>query len=486
MEQLTSVLQQVSRIAREKDVQVYLVGGVVRDLCLNEPSRDVDLLVEGEAGNFTRAVAQALKGTLVPLDPARGIERIALKGGGDCRLDLAYLKENTLEEDLKQRDFTINAMALKLEDYFNRGIWWNHIIDPLGGQKDLALGVVRATSPDVFRRDPLRILRAYRLAAQKGFHIHPSTEDLIRKHSHYLRSVAGERLKEELEALLRIPKSYHYLYDMAEKSGVLEHIFPEISSMRKTGQNYYHAENVWFHCLRCYRVLETMLSRREWPPTIVQPLEQYLAQPVSATAEKGTLLKLVALFHDVGKIDTQRWREDGRISFPGHDRAALKYVETYGDRLRLSNREKNFWSHITRLHMWPLSLYCEPEITARAIHRFFRSAGEESPGVLLLSLADVTATREAAGVVEEIASYRRFIFNFLHKYFHEFDRYVEPPVLVNGKDLATEIGLEPGPAIGWLLKEIKAAQVEGLVRTRDDALQWAHSLWEKKNGRDDD
>jgi len=495
---IKKVLAEIAGFAAGGNKKIYLVGGFLRDLYLGNPGRDLDFAVSGNALGFAREAAEILDGSYIPLDRINGVARVLLEHRGEkWQIDFASLKGWNLEEDLSNRDFTINATALELSTYLgftendsglaaarpDRRRWHETVIDPCGGLADMENKIIRAVNNYIFETDPLRILRAVRLAGQLKFFIQPETMSLMEQGRWLLHEVAGERIWDELLGILALPDSYPWMA-MMDAIGILSEIFPFVEKMKLTGQNNHHVDNVWVHSLKTYQLLEdlcrdldgditlTTSRGKELRETILNNLNSKLA----AGHGRSQLIKLAALFHDAGKVDTANVLEDGRITFPAHYEAGLVYVAEFARRLKISRPEEAYLRNLVGNHMYPLYLFVNQPVGPAAIHRFFNKMSRDTTDVLLLSLADLTATYVAGEKAHDLARYRTFIGDLLHKYHFETEIYVNPPELVKGADLMEALGLPPSRKLGELLKKISEARVRGEITSRDEAIAYASRL----------
>lgn len=495
---IKKVLAEISGFAASKNKKIHLVGGFLRDLYLGIPGRDLDFAVSGNALGFARAVSEMLEATYIPLDRVNGVARVILDHRGEkWQIDFAALKGRSLEEDLSTRDFTINAMALELSAYLRlsgeggdlagqrseRWRWHGAVIDPYGGLADLESKIIRATNDYVFEADPIRILRGVRLAGQLKFFIKPETMNLMEQSRWLLHEVAGERIWEELRGILALPESYPWIA-MMDAIGVLSEVFPFVEKLKVTNQNSHHLDNVWMHSLKTYQLLEDLCrelgsngilttSRGE---ELRELLLSHLECRLPAGRRRFQLIKLAALFHDAGKVDTATVLEDGRITFPNHHDAGLVYVCEIVTRLKMSKAEEAYLKNLVGNHMYPLYLFINQPVGPAATHRFFNKLGKDVTDVLLLSLADITATYIAGEKAHDLAKYRTFTGDLLNKYYFEAETYVNLPALVKGADLMEALGLPPSKKLGELLKKISEAQVRGEVNNRDEAITYASRL----------
>ena len=232
------------------NTEVYLVGGAVRDLLTNRLSPDFDFAVPSNGISLARTVANALKADFMVLDSERDTGRVVIiEGETYTYLDFAAFRGATLEDDLRDRDFTINAMALNLRDIT--------IIDPLNGATDIRAKVIRACSPDSLTNDPVRILRAVRQAAAFGFTIDKSTRELMKQAADKINNVSIERVRDEVFKILGGPKASASIRAL-EMLGVLQHLMPELLKMRGVTQSNPHIHEVWTHTLAVVDQLDNL------------------------------------------------------------------------------------------------------------------------------------------------------------------------------------------------------------------------------------
>lgn len=455
------VLLRVLAEARSRAVRALLVGGAVRDARMGRPVKDLDLVVDTARPeavlDLARALAGALGGTFVPLDPERGIARIVLREGRD--LDLAARVGPTLEEDLRHRDFTVNAVA------------WDpatgELLDPTGGLEDMARGRLREAGPSSLAEDPVRLLRAVRMLCALPLQPAPGLEEALARLAPRLGSVSAERIRDELVACLRAGLSPWWR--LVVGTGLLFQVLPELEPAARTPQNHYHHLDVLAHTGEALRLVETFEASGYEELTSHGPrLAQHLARPLAGGRRSAELLKLAVLLHDVGKPATRRDDPSGRIRFPGHAEVGARLAEAAGRRLVLSNRELRRLARLVSLHLWPV-LLPERDPSAGELHRLFRAAGDGAPELLVLSAADGGATRGPAQTPERWEAHLRFVREMLDEFFQE-GRVVRPKVPLTGADLVATFGLAGGPEVGRLLERVAEAVADGEVRTREEAL----------------
>lgn len=462
---------------------VYVVGGAVRDAILGRPVQDLDLACVN-AKTLARALAQNLGGSFVALDDQAGVYRIALPAGGPAprQIDVAELQGATIAEDLLRRDFTINAMAAPAAG--------GPLLDPRGGMEDSRRKLVRAEREALFRDDPLRLLRAFRIAAQLGFSIEKQTLELARRLRHRVRQPAGERVQAELLALLAVPGASSRLYDM-DSIGLLTALFEELEPARQCATCYYGEGGVLKHSLDTAARADFLLQNlaRVFPRQ-AKALERHLDERSQPGAPHRALIVLTALLHDVAKAETAR-SVDGRLRFFGHDAIGARRSEEILRRLRFSRDQVDCASVVVAQHLRPGHLAAGGPVTERAIYRFFRDLGEQAASLLLVCWADHASyisqerlsklLKTAAGPMdspslarvkpEETRKTIRHLQLIALLAARLFD--VQKPVpdrLLDGNEVMKALGLQPGPEVGALLERLREAQAEGRVRTRDEAL----------------
>ena len=466
-------------LLNKPDTKAYLVGGFVRDCLLGRATSDIDIALPGPALGTAQQVAAGLGGKFVLLDEENQVARVVLSEAG-WHLDFSALLSKDIEADLRRRDFTINAMAVNLEQAVRGEA---EIIDPWGGRRDLELGIIRLVREDAFVQDPLRLLRAERFAAELGFAIEPTTEEMIRSQCQLISRVAGERIQEELCRLLAANRASHYLRYL-DRLGLLLAIFPELASARGFEQPKEHFWDVLQHSLSTVEALEFLLREGSWGYVKedllgLNPwpanLADYFSEKVGGGHQRRVLLKLAALLHDVAKPQTRTIEDNGRIRFLGHSKQGASQAAEILKRLRFSSREIKLVESVIEHHLRPGQMRGVGLPTRRAIYRYFRDAGDAAVDTLFISLADHLASRGPGLDVEQWKEHNLLVSYVLEEREREASL-VRPPKLISGHDLMQFFGLQPGPELGRILEAVREAQAAGEVNNRDEALSLAGRL----------
>jgi len=447
-----------------------LVGGAVRDAQLRPARRsrpaDLDVAVASGALDIAARVAARLGGAFVPLDPERGAARVLARG---MCLDVTDWRAPTLEDDLAARDFTVNALAVPLPELLRSGR--AGIVDPTGGLADLRARRLRAHEPRVLSDDPLRTLRGVRLEASLGFRLTAKTVEAIRAAAPALADVAAERVRDELLALLALPRAARALRRL-DALGLLRVVVPEVEPMRGSTQPVPHRFPVLEHSLRAVAGADTVLERlRELAP-FGDELAAHVAEELGGGIRRDQVLKLAALLHDVSKPETRRLI-DGRIRFFEHDVLGAARARHIAERLRLPTRARGVLEKLVRHHLRPGHLAAAGRVTPRARYRFFRDLGEDTRDLLLLSLVDAAAVTG----VSPLALWRRasLVRELLRGWEETSRARTETVPLVRGEDVMARFAIAPGPEVGRLLERAREAQSLGLVNTREEALAFLDS-----------
>ena len=422
-------------LCRDVDHEIYLVGGSVRDALLGRRIKDMDLTLAGDGLVLGRKLAGRLRSPFVPLDDTDRTGRIVVRRR--FTIDISSYKGGSLEEDLRKRDFTINAMAIGLADVLDGA---PSIIDPLDGARDLASGRLNALSPASFRDDPLRLLRAYRFAGQFNLDISPETKSWIAECRDGLRDVSGERLLYELALILSVRRTADRIAAMVE-SGLFGVMFPG-----------------WHE------------PGGPPNPALVRGLnrtDRLMARDVFLV-DHGLYPHLTGYDRKLASDRSRRWilRFASIVLYfvrGTRDEETAETIESAADRLKLSNRERQALHQMVfgskRLFDCAAGQYPGDE----ALCRILRGTKDETPGAALLTLAhapeaDSPATERTGDMAGRLLG------------LHRRQRMVRARgLLLSGKDIMEDLGIREGPEIGRMLDVLENMQVMRDIRTREEA-----------------
>ena len=448
-------------------MDVYVVGGAVRDLLQAKPALDLDLALSCHPFSLGRQLAAACALSFVPLDEEHGVARLASK---ELVFDLAQFKggATTIEEDLARRDFTINSMALPLNSCL-QGSFAKELVDPCHGLADLEEGLLRPVTDQALQDDPLRILRGFRLQAQSGFRLAARFYELLPVASNRLNQVAWERISAELQ-LIMVCQGAAPIFSAMADHGLFDRLFPELAAGHGVAQPDSHHLDVLAHNLEALRCLERVMAE---PADYFAACDQHRFSSYLASLPSLRALKWAALFHDVGKVTTRQQRQ-GRITFYQHDQHGGQIFARLAQRLRLPAAESQLTQLFIAQHMRPFHL-CNVRrkgpLSHRACLRLARSIGDHLPGLFLLAMADSLAGQGAAkpaNMEQELAELFSQVAEVMET---AINPVLAAPPLLTGHDLI-KAGLQPGPLFRHIFDELQQQQVEGLVTNRHQALHW--------------
>jgi poly(A) polymerase len=462
-----SPLVGLARRALTDEPGIWIAGGAVRDAALGRDVTDLDLAVAGDPEWAAKAVAREGDGHAFELSAEFATWR-AVARDRSWQVDATALRGETIEADLAARDFTLGAVAVPLPG--------GEPIDPYGGLGDLERRLLRVVAEDGFRADPLRLLRAARLAADLGLEVDPGTSALARSEAPLAAEAAGERQLAELRQLLGGADPLRGLA-LLDELGLTAVVLPELEALRGVEQGPNHHLDVHGHTLA---VLEQALAveadLERFAGERAAETRELLAEPLADEMNHGTALRFGALLHDIGKPAT-RGERDGYVTFIGHDSEGAEIVGGICRRLRASGRLTRHLQALTRHHLRLGFLVHEAPLPPRRIHEYLRATEPVAADVTLLTVADRLSARGSGPFATEAAIEahldlaRQMLAAAL-----DWRRDGPPEPLLRGDELAAELGIAPGPELGELLVELEAAQYAGEVSTPEEAVERVRRL----------
>ena len=449
------ILEAAADLSSEQGLDVYLVGGYVRDLILNRPNQDIDLAVVGDGIGFARMLGGKMGTEQVVAFEEFGTALIPLEG---IQVEVATARTETysrdsrkpkiasgsIEADLSRRDFTVNALAAALHPNS-----FGELSDPFQGIQDMNKGVLRTPlDPDTtFSDDPLRMIRAARFSAQLAYTIVPECLASITLQKHRIGIVSWERITEELMKLLATERpSIGFI--LLKQTGLLEYVFPEVDALSgaeiRDGKGH---KDVFAHTLQ---VVDN-----------------------AASMSPNIALRFAALVHDIGKPRTKQYDDNRGWTFHHHEEVGRQMLHTISKRMRLSNDLRDYLMKLVRLHLRPITLAKEG-ITDSAVRRVMREAGDDIDDLMILCRADVT-TKQASRQAQYMANFARVEALMSDVAMRDEMRAFQSPV--RGDEIMAVCELKPGPKVGQLKTMIEEAILEGdIENTHEAALAYLHQI----------
>jgi poly(A) polymerase len=458
----TAPVVEATRAALRDGDPTWIVGGAVRDAVLGREVSDLDLAVSGDPGAAARAIAKEIDEHAFELSAEFGTWRVAA-AGHSWQIDVTALRGESIEADLAERDFTIGAVAVPLEG--------GDPVDPYAGLTDLAGRRLRAVGEASFTADPLRLLRAARLAAEMGLEIDERTAALARAAASRAADPAGERQLAELRQLLGGPDPLRGLRLLNELE-LTPVVLPEVAELQGVEQGpnhhldvYDHTIAVLEHTLEVERGLERFIGER------AAEVETLLEEQLADEASRRTALRFGALFHDIAKPQTRAER-DGFVGFRGHDQVGAEMIGRICKRLRASRKLTQHLQGLALHHLRLGFLIPEMPLPPRRVHAYLRATEPVAVDVTLLTVADRLSARGKGPIAspEMVAAHLQLAREMIAAAL-DWRREGPPQPLLRGDEVAAALGIEPGPELGTAMAELEAAQYAGEITDREGALE---------------
>lgn len=444
------IFHKISSAADSLNLECYVVGGYVRDLFLERPSNDIDVVVVGSGIQLADALKKEL-GRKAKLSVFRNFGTAQVKYR-DLEVEFVgarkesythdsrkpVVEDGTLEDDQNRRDFTINALAVCLN-----GSRFGELVDPFDGIADMEDGIIRTPlDPDItFSDDPLRMLRCIRFATQLNFFIEEETFDALERNADRINIISGERVAEELNKIMMTKTPSKGFVDL-HRCGLLQRILPELAAMDivETRQGRAHKNN-FYHTLE---VLDNVCKHSD-----------------------NLWLRWAALMHDIGKPRTKRWDQKIGWTFHNHNYIGAKMVPDVFRRLKLPLDSKmKYVQKLVNLHMRPIVI-ADDVVTDSAVRRLLNDAGDDIDDLMLLCEADITSKNEVRK--------RRFLENFriVRSKLHDlkekdYKRLLQP--CIDGTEIMHMFNLKPSREVGELKKVLKDAVLDNRVPNEREPL----------------
>jgi len=475
-----------------KDNNAYIVGGAIRNYILKKEIKDLDIVIETQSGNFLSIIKKlSKKSNIFPLDLERKIYRI---NAGKLTIDISHTSD--IISDILKRDFTINSLFVDInkvkiktdKNSFILKLKSDDIKDITGGVKDIKKGIIRVISENSIKDDPLRILRAYRFWATLEFKIENKTFKIIKDSKVLLMKSSPERIREELIKIFQTDLSAWIISNMA-KSGVLFVIFPQLKLQLKCAEVYYGKGGVLKHTINVLRRMDILLSNPQKYINLPSEIIEEVKNDIST-------IKMAGLLHDIAKPHKANVIGD-RLRFFGHEEYGGVIAERILKNLRYSNNEIRYIRALISNHLRIGNLAYNNIITQKAIMRIFYELKEFTSGLLILSWADHSSyisekkLEKSFKIIKEkpffiktklpktgIKKTIRFlqVVNMISKNYSNYTSAYNLKPVIDGNIIMKTLNIPPSKEVGLIIKRIINLQIEGKIKTKEEAIKYIKTL----------
>ncbi len=470
------IFHKISEAADSLHLECYVVGGYVRDLFLERPSNDIDVVVVG-SGIEVASRLKSMLGRRAHLSVFRNFGTAQVKCGGlevefvgarkesyshDSRKP--HVEDGTLEDDQNRRDFTINAMAVCLN-----GDRFGELVDPFDGVADLEDGIIATPlDPDItFSDDPLRMMRCVRFATQLNFEIEEETREALARNAHRLKIISGERIQEELNKIILAPHPSTGFFYLRE-SGLLQLILPELVALdqvetrngRAHKNNFYHTLEVLENVVRAQKAKANDMRLNGLG-------DKAAAKDGEPTFDHTLWLRWAALLHDIGKPKSKRWEPAQGWTFHNHNYLGAKMVPGIFRRLKLPlDAKMKYVQKLVDLHMRP-QVIADEEVTDSAVRRMVNDAGDDIDDLMMLCEADITSKNQVKKLrfLQNFQLVREKIVDLKER---DFKRLLQP--CIDGNEIMEMFHLQPCREVGVLKQTLKDAVLDMKVPNEREPL----------------
>lgn len=452
------LIRDIRAILNKNDIEGYMVGGYIRDKLINpknEP-KDIDIVIEK---NVERVLGELydIGYSVFTLKEGMDIYR-AIKG--ENVIDLAQMKGESIEEDLSKRDFTINAIALKLSN--------NEIIDPFSGRKHIESRIIHIISEQNIKNDRVRILRGNRISIKNGMHFSKQCEEVFFKESKHIMECPKERIFNELMLIIK-GDVQGIAFERLDSSGTLKYLLPYIDELKRIGKCRYHIEDAFTHMNLVYKIFINLYNKR----LLLNGLDESIFEHTIGQYCTWIYMAFAAFCHDIGKVDSYS-NNLGKISFVGHEKRGSEIMREVCRGLGFPKKAIRFVETLIEAHMYPLGL-CKNNVKKqkKSFYKFFSRYDKYIPYILTLSYCDMYATK----MLYDPDNEKDTFMNYLEMLFKEYDLYKQAKEnkLLTGKEVINITGVS-GENVGVVLKELERGTYCGYIKNKNEAMKVAMNI----------
>lgn len=456
------LISELKAFFHSRDEHAYIVGGFLRDIMLDKKSCDIDIVTDkGTAQNLSKEFADNINGYFIELDEVNRIYRVVFKDKVNY-IDIADCTGDCIEDDLKRRDFTINALAYDIRK--------DSLIDVTNGIKDIKKGVIREISTENILDDPIRILRAFRFQSTLGFKLSDNLKIIAKEHACLLNKTAKERINIELVKLFggkNVVETLHGLNDYK----ILDLLFPEVTQMRKVPKNSHHHLDLLEHSIETVKQVQCFYDKA------CDEVKEHCDSEFFCGQKRLAYLKLGAFLHDAGKPSTWQIEPDtGRHRFIMHDTEGAKIIVPTLKKLKFSKKQIAYIQKIIKNHIYPAGVVTAEEASDKAYLRFYRKMEDEVIDLIAVAYADRMSALGPDITQEMIDKNINGLDRLLKRYLEEKSKLAPLPKLLDGKEIMQILNIEASPKLGEIIEKLKEAQISSEVNTKEEAVNFIKNI----------
>ncbi|WP_410506307.1 HD domain-containing protein [Haloimpatiens sp. FM7315] len=444
------ILKKIKRVAIENEIEVYIVGGYIRDKLMpsKEIPLDLDLVCKGDITKIVLCLNECGFNSFF-LKEELNMYRFTK---GATTVDLCSLKGKTIEDDLKERDFTLNAVALDLVR--------NKIIDPFRGREHIKARVITEVTKDSIKNDRVRILRGVRFIIKYGMHFSKDTEIEVTRESIYINKCTRERVFHEIMKIINLDKNA-VAFDVMDSYSILSNLIPYIEENKKIGKCKYHLEDAFTHMNMVYKIFKEIVLGK----ISINGFDFKILNNKIGDYSIKDYLAFAAFNHDIGKSLSYR-KNGGKVSFKNHEVIGAKLIEEFCDYLKFPKAATRIVKDTVDGHMRPLKLFKEK--SRKNYFDFFKTYEDRVPYILLISFCDVYATHSIYDPNNQMEVYNKFIEELVLEF--QIYKDIIKSKMISGKDIKENFRIKP-LYIGEALEYIHERMYIGEIKDKNQAMK---------------
>lgn len=446
----------LKEIEKERNDKFYIAGSGIREYLIADKIKRIRILTSFEALDIAREFMNRCEGYTMIEKEDGSIEIFS-----DRFVSLIFSKicPQGIISQLSKKIYTVDAVAMTLDDFID--FKPEKLINPHGGLEDINNRILRIVDGENLRQNPIGYLRGIRLMAEHELDIDPETEIFMKEHVHWLEGIRGYEYTKELFRILDQKESSYYINLMDRHIGMLQYIFPEIEPMKNVGECKYHVVDSFTHSVYTLKVLEGVVNANGFfEDHLRTAYEEHTSKCMNSNIKRLSLIKLGAFFHDIGKPAAKFNDDKGRTRFQGHEIVGAEMLMEIGKRLGLSEEDTVTLSRYSALHMFPLVIYKNNDVSGDTLFNMFSQTEDETLDVLLIGYADIVATRKLLNPDEEMGNFKVHVEYIANNYITRYLPLKEMDKIITFEEIKKLVGEhEAMPAYEALRKSIYMGRV---------------------------